>query len=207
MKKIGGFWSKDPSYPRKESVQIIPEHRVCKSDVQPRITTVLLSMPVVTVPSCGMSFRRDVRVSSQRERERKLRVTFLRSSMVAAAAGYRQFLSELRPTLKSSLFREILSQWKNMDRLPPPRRRRRWLRFLMLPNANGRFFYPFFPNKPGRRYLRDLCHGWPRVQFVCVRVRKVTMRRGIFEHAQPSIRPRARCNYFTALFCAWRTDE
>lgn len=120
------------------------------------------------------------------------------ASTATAAAGYRQFLSELRPTLKSGLFREILSQWKNMDRptdrptttaeaSPPP--------VASVFNATERmawwFFFLFFFQQPRRRYLRDLRHGWPRVQFVCVRVRKVTMRRGIFEHAQPSIRPRA----------------
>lgn len=171
----------------ERSVQIIPEHRVCKSDVQPRITTVLLSMPVVTVSSCGMSFRRDVRVSSQREP----RVTFLRSSMVAAAtaaaaaaAGYRQFLSELRPTLKSGLFREILSRWKNMDRLTttaeasPP--------VASIFNATKQmawsfyfpFFFFFFFNNRGD--VNNICVIFAMAdrgpQFVCARVRKVTMR-------------------------------
>lgn len=120
------------------------------------------------------------------------------ATAAAAAAGYRQFLSELRPTLKSGLFREILSRWKNMDRLTttaeasPP--------VASVFNATKQMAWSFyfiiiffFFNYRGD--VNNICAIFATAdrgpQFVCARVRKVTMRRGIFEHAQPSIRPRA----------------
>lgn len=157
-------------------------------------------MPVVTVSSCGMSFRRDVRVS---ESQREPRVTFLRSSMVAAAtvaaaAGYRQFLSELRSTLKSSLFREILSRWKNMDwptttttvEASPP--------LASVFNATKqmtRSFFCLFFFFNDRGDVNNICVIFAMAdrgpQFVCARVREVTMRRGIFEHGA-AVYPSAR---------------
>lgn len=121
--------SKDPSYLCKKSPHDPRTH--C---MQTRHTAENNDCPAIYASSNCSVVRNELPPGRATPREPPRNVSSKQRTVAAAtSAGYRQFLSELRPALKSGLFRKILSRWKNMvgtaGPVGPPPPPRRWLRF------------------------------------------------------------------------------